>query len=84
MPLFAAQNLRYRDLGVVVENPSGNAAEVGEGLHMAFEESLRGLGRKRHDEAIFRMRKIHRQIVRLLLNASNHDYGLAEVRGPQQ
>jgi hypothetical protein len=47
---------------------------------MAFEEGLRGLSRKRHHKAIIRMRQVHRQIVRLLLNASDRNHGFAEVR----
>src|ERR1017187_9711075 len=80
LPFLATQNLRYRDPGVVVENPRRNAAEVGEGSHMAFQKGLCRFGRKRHDETIIRMGQVHRQIVRLLLNASDHDHGFAEVR----
>ena len=47
---------------------------------MAFQERLGRLGWKRHDEAIVRMRQVHRQIVRLLLNAGDHNHGFAEVR----
>src|SRR5664280_2216778 len=49
LPLFAAQYPGNGDLRVVVENPCRNGAEVCEGTHMAFEERLSGLGRKRHD-----------------------------------
>ena len=80
LPLFAAQNLRYRDLRVVVENPCRNGVEIREGSHMAFEEGLGRLGWKRHDETIIRMRQVHRQIVRLPLNAGDHHHRFAEVR----
>ena len=47
---------------------------------MAFQESFGGLGRKRHHEAIVRVRQVHRQVVRLLLHAGNHHQRFAEVR----
>jgi hypothetical protein len=80
LPFLPAQNLRYRDLGVVIKNPRRNGVEIREGPHMAFQKGLRGLGRKRHSEAIIRMRQVHGQIVRLLLYTSDHDQGFAKVR----
>ena len=47
---------------------------------MAFDEGFCGLGGKRHDKAIVRMRQVHRQVVRLLLNAGDHHHRFAEVR----
>ncbi len=52
LPLFAAQDLRYRDLGVVIKYPCGHAAEVCKGPHMAFKKSFRRLGRKGRHKAV--------------------------------
>ena len=79
LPLRAAKDLRQSDLRVVVENASRHAAEVRERSHMAFEKRLRRLGRKRRHKTVVRVRRVHRQIVRLALYAADHNYGFAEV-----
>jgi len=76
--LFAAQYRGHGDLGVVVEYPRGNAAEVSERPHMAFQKRFRGLGRERHDEAVVRVRKVHRKVVRLPRHSGDH--GLVSFR----
>ena len=47
---------------------------------MAFEESLRGLGWKGRHEAVVRMRQVHRQVVRVALDAGPDRLRLAEFR----
>jgi hypothetical protein len=72
--------LGHCDLRVVVEDARGNSAKVCESLYMAFQESFRCLGRKRHHETIVRVWQVHRQVVCLLLHSGNHHQRFAEVR----
>jgi hypothetical protein len=65
------QDLRHRDLHVVVKDALRYSAEVGEGPLMTFKKRLRRLGRKCDYEAVVRIRKIHRQVVRLALHAAD-------------
>src|SRR5665213_3971336 len=76
----AAHNYDFVPGNKIVENPRGNSAEVRKGSHMSFEKRLRGLGRKRHHEAIVRVGQVHRQVVRLLLHAGDHHQRFAKVR----
>jgi hypothetical protein len=51
----------------------------GESLIVAFQESLRVLGRKCHHEAIIGVRQVHALEVRLLLHAADHHQRFAEI-----
>src|ERR1035437_5919772 len=75
----AAQNCSFVPGNKIVEDARRYGAKVLESPRMAFKESLRGLGRKRHDKAIIRVRHIHREKVRLLLHSGDDHKSLAEV-----
>jgi hypothetical protein len=60
-PRPIAQNPRHRQLAVVVQDRAWDSAEVGEGVVVSFQESFRGLSRKRHDKAVVGLRQVHRQ-----------------------
>ena len=79
LPGAVAQNPRHRQFRVVIQNRGGNAAEVGEGLNVAFQECFCRLRRKRHDETVIRVRQVHRQVVGLPLFATDDHQRLAEV-----
>ena len=79
LPLCAAEDLRHRDLGVVVKDARGHAAEVCERTHMTIQEGFGRLGWERCHEAVIRVGQVHYQVVRLPLHAGNHDQGFAEV-----
>jgi len=63
----------------IVENARGNGAKILEGKHVALLESVCRFAWKRRDKTIIRVRKIHRQKVRLLLHSSDHNLRFAEV-----
>src|ERR1035437_7927615 len=75
----AAHNYDFVPGNKIEEDARRYGAKVLESPRMAFKESLGGLGWKRHDKAIVRVRHIHREKVRLLLHSSNDDQSLAEV-----
>jgi hypothetical protein len=46
---------------------------------VAFQKRLGGLGRKRRHETIVGMGQIHRQVMRLLFDAGNHNQRFAKI-----
>src|SRR6266567_6317742 len=73
LPLAVTQNPCHRQRGVVIENPRGNAAKIGERTNMAFQKCFRGFGGKGHHEAVVGVRQVEGKIVRLALHAGDHD-----------
>jgi hypothetical protein len=57
-----------------------HSAEITERLDVPFQERFGRLGRKRHHEAIVRLRQIQAEVVRLLLLAGDRHQRLAEIR----
>src|SRR3546814_5135074 len=56
-----------------------NAAEEGEGRHMAIAEGLADLRRIGFDKAGIRVRQVRGKEVRLALDPGDHHQGLAEI-----
>ena len=79
LALAIAKDAAHRQLGVVVENGLGHAAQKGEGRVVAVEEGLDPLGRVRLDEAGIRVRQIETEEMDLLPDAADHRYRLAKV-----
>jgi hypothetical protein len=73
------QDACYRQLGVVVENRLGHAAEKGEGRVVAVEKGLDPLGRVRLDEAGIRVRPVEAEEMDLLPDTCDHRHRLAKV-----
>jgi hypothetical protein len=79
LPLAVTKNPGHGKLGVVIENPRRNAAQILEGAHMSFEESFGRLCRKSLHETIIRVRQVEGHEVRLLLDAVDDHQRFAEV-----
>src|SRR3546814_9205693 len=73
------QDAGHGQPGVVVENRARNAAEEGEGRHMAIAEGLADLRRIGFDKAGIRVRQVHGKEVRLAHDPGDHHQGLAEI-----
>src|SRR3546814_13177318 len=71
------QDAGHGQPGVVVENRARNAAEEGEGRHMAIAEGLADLRRIGFDKAGIRVRQVHGKEVRLALDPGDHHQGLS-------
>ncbi len=72
LPPPVSQDLRHRQLRVVVHDGSRHSAKIGERLVVPLQERLRRLGRKSHYEAVVRLWQIDHQIVCLLLLSADH------------
>src|SRR5271155_272073 len=79
LPFAVAEDPRHRQRGVVIENPRGNTAKIGEGSYVTFEKSFGGFGRKCHHEAIVGMGQVEGKIVGLALHSGNYNQSFTEV-----
>src|ERR1700747_2554089 len=79
LPLPVAQDPRHRQPGVVIKNARGYTAQIGKRPYVAFEKSLRGLGRKCRHKAIIGMRQVEGKIMRLTLHSGYNYQSFAEV-----
>ena len=79
---FAAsvsQDLRHRQLRIVVEDALGHPAQEGEGRGVPVQEGLDGSGRIGLDEAPVAVGQVDDEAVGLPLHPADDDQGLAEV-----
>jgi hypothetical protein len=79
LTLAITEDAGHRQLGVVVEDRLGHAAQKGERRVVAVEESLDPLGRVGLDEAPIRVRQVKAEEVDLLPDAPDHRHRLAKV-----
>ena len=73
------KNPRYGQLGVVVDDATRHAAEVGERGVVPSAERLRRLSRKRLHERVVAVRQIDDQVVRLAFDAGDDHQRFTEV-----
>src|SRR5665647_3988741 len=75
-----AQDARYRDLRVVVEDRLRHAVEECKRSHVPVAERFRRLSRVAHHEDRVGVRQVHRKEVDLALDTADDPDRLAEVR----
>src|ERR1035437_9478298 len=80
LPLSALQNLRHRQLRVVVENLPRHSLEISKGAHVSFQKRFRRLRRKRRYEAVVQLRQVHGEVVRLAFHSGDNHPGFSEIR----
>jgi hypothetical protein len=79
-PTTAADDLRHRDLAVVVTDPPGNATEIGKGAIVPFLKRLRALLGEHLTEDRIRVRQRHHKQRHLRRLAPQKHRRFAEVR----
>jgi hypothetical protein len=74
------EDLRHRQLGIVIEDRLRHAADEGEGLDMAVAERLGRLSMIGLHEDRVALRQVHDEEPDLLLDAAQDHDSLAEIR----
>ena len=73
------QDLRHRQLGIVVEDALGHSAQKGERRYVSIQEGLGGLRGIGLDEAAVAVGQVQDEAVGLALHAADDHQSLAEV-----